>query len=103
MADSVMEMRTNVCVENSENFASAKKEKPCCRLVKREPKTWEAPGTECWDMIVECGEERCVLEDVARSIAHAERLKELFEREEVYPVQAPFIMEDLLACGEMLE
>lgn len=91
------------CEGGCRTLSGKEEKKVFYRLEKRTPREYEAPGEVCWDLVVENEEARCTLEDVARSVAHAERLKMLFETEGVLPEEAPYIMEDLLATADMLE
>lgn len=97
-----MEEKTkkNVIVPRSGNIKEVRR---LYRIVERSPFAYEALGESCWDLIIEEGEDRCVLEDAARSEEHARKLSALFEKEGVGVVDAPYVMEELLALADWIE
>ena len=63
-----------------------------------------APGRAlCWDLTVSDAYGRAVLEDIARSRTHAEKIRTVFEENGVDSITAACVMEDLLADASMLE
>ena len=80
------------------------KPKPRYTLRKRAADPIEGiPRACCYDLIIEDADGRAVLEDAASSRARAIRLLELFRENTVGSIEAPYIMEDLLADGEFIE
>ena len=73
------------------------------RLEKRKPRKEEAPGEICYDLIGESADGVCLLEDVSRSARLARSLLRLFKKEDVTTLEAPYILEDLMACPEWLD
>ena len=73
------------------------------RIVKRKVDEGEAEGDFCYDLIVEEGEEICRLRDAARSRKLANALRKVFADGGVTPLEAPYILEDLMCSPEWID
>ena len=58
---------------------------------------------DCYDLIVEDGDGCAVLEDAAGSQTQALRLLGYFQENRVGSLEAPYVMEDLLADADYIE
>ena len=73
------------------------------RIEKSRPEEEEAEGEYCFDLIVCDGEGACRLHDVARSEELAEKLLKAFAEGGVTPLEAPYILEDLMTDPEWID
>ena len=90
-----------------ETAAQLKEDEPSApavyRLIKRKPAPEEAEGDLCYDLSVENADGVCILRDIARSRRLAGAICEVFAKGGVTPTEAPYILEDLMACSEWLD
>lgn len=73
------------------------------RIEKRRPTEEEAAGEYCYDLIVGQDGEICRLCDVARSEGLAARLLKIFREGGVTPLEAPYILEDLMVDKDLID
>ena len=74
------------------------------RVIERSPGREDPFGRAVvFDLLVRDGTDSVLLADVASTKERAEMLRRLFSENGVGPVEAPYIMEDLLSDPDFLE